>query len=254
MPIVVEPELPSMITFEVLRPVWEKHDMHDDFSLVTDTLKELKSLRESPLKVPKHGVLGEPTRIRQYSFALRQILLHRVILLFEGSLHAAIQNNPYTMILSIRGLFETTAALGFLHYRLYSLHDGNLEPADVDNSIMVQLFGSKEIEMAPDPKNVLSMLEYADKSVSKHVLEGKSGEHKMLSDCYEYLCEFSHPNFHSNALSFELDKGKNEITVDYDGDMKSRGFDILAYLLIGAPLFQNLYNLIDDLAEIESHS
>ena len=94
-----------MKSFESLKVAWERHNMHDDFSLVMDTLSDLRSLRESPLKVPKRGEFGEPIRIRNYSLALRQILLHRVILLYEGSLHAALQNNPYVMILSIRALF-----------------------------------------------------------------------------------------------------------------------------------------------------
>ena len=48
----------------------------------------------------------------------RQVLLHRSILLFEGSLDAAADENVYSMALSIRGYFETTAALGYVHYRL----------------------------------------------------------------------------------------------------------------------------------------
>lgn len=238
-----------MKSFESLKGVWQRHDMDDDFSLVMDTLSDLKSLRQSPLKVPKRGEFGEPIRIRNYSLALRQILLHRVILLYEGSLHAAMQNNPFVMIVSIRALFETTAALGYLHYRLNSLREGNLEAADVDRSIMAQLLGSKDIGMAPEPKHILSMLEYADKSVSRHILKGTTGEHRMLAEPYEYLCEFSHPNFHSNALSFDLDKEKNEISLRHDTEMKSIAFDVLAYLLIGAPIFHDLYQLIDDLAQ-----
>ena len=119
---------------------------------------------------------------------------------------------------------------------------------------MVQLLGSKDIAMAPEPKHVLSMLEYADKSVSRHILKGTTGKYRMLTESYEYLCEFSHPNFHSNALSFDLDKEKNEISVCHKSEMKSIAFNILAYLLIGAPIFHDLYPLIDDLAQDGSDS
>jgi hypothetical protein len=80
-----------------------------------ETYSALKARVVPYINVPPGGELGDLKRIRLYAIAYRQILLHRAISLFEGSLQAAIDENAYVMILSVRASFETTAALGYLH-------------------------------------------------------------------------------------------------------------------------------------------
>jgi hypothetical protein len=149
------------------------------------------------------GDWGDAKRIRAYSLVLRQVLLHRAINLFEGALSALILDNVYTMALAIRGHFETTGALGYLHKRLDSLSQGSLDPTVVDQDIYTQLLGRRDgvIQEAPEAKQVLSLLEHADRTVSKHIFGGTAKQYNMLTDCYTFLCEFSHPQ-----LSFEFDR------------------------------------------------
>jgi len=67
-----------------------------------------------------------------------------------------------------------------------------------------------------------------------------------LTDCYKYLCEFSHPNFHSNTVAFELDKEAKEFKIRHDDPMRDQEFDLIGYLLISTHIFLNLYDKLED--------
>lgn len=201
------------------------------------------------IEVPPGGEWGDQNRIRSYAMAYRQVLLHRAISLFEGSLKAAIDENAYVMILAIRASFETTAALGYLHNRLASLVAGNLESKQVDKDIMSQILGTKDtyIPQAMPPKQILTMLEYADVSVSKKIMGGQAKEHKILLDSYNFLCEFAHPNFHSNNLAFKLDKPHKRIVFSYGERLQEEALSNLGYLLLSAPIHVELHDDINKL-------
>ena len=208
----------------------------------------LRARIEPHSSLPPEGDWGDPARVRPLALALRQILLHRAIHLFEGTLDAVQAANPYMMILGMRGAFETAAALGYLHQRLTSSEDGNLDLKRVDEDIVAQVLGSRHPSLpeAMPAKQVLSMLEYADKSVSRHIMGGSSTEHAMLRNCYDFLCEFAHPNFHSNMLSYDLDGSARRLTFRYDKGMTDEAFGTLGYLLLAASLHRDLHDAIDD--------
>ena len=97
-----------------------------------------------------------------------------------------------------------------------------------------------------EAKQVLNMLEYADRSISKNILYGKTKEHDILTDCYKFLCEFSHPNFHSNTVAFELDKETQEFKIRHYDPMRDKEFEIIGYLLLSAPIFVALFDKIEE--------
>ena len=195
-------------------------------------------------------------RIRKNALTYRQVLLHRAILLFEGSLYALSENNPYSMSLSIRAHFETTAALGYLHNRLNSLNKGTIKAEVVDQDLCAQLLGSRHetLSDAPEPKQILTMLEYADKSISKHILGGSVRQYDILSDCYIFLCEFSHPNFHSNSVAIDLDKSVPAYKFRYGKAMRDNEFNLIEYLLLSTPLFIELFDSLVELLPDEKGS
>lgn len=205
------------------------------------------------LFVESKGECGDSRRIREYSLAYRQVLLHRAINLFLGSLTSLAENNAYSMVLSIRGHFETTAALGYLHNRLISLKDGNLDAVVVDHDVCVLLLGTRDKEIlksekarqnAMDSKHVQDMLEYADKSVSRHILQDIAKAHSMLTECYNHLCEFSHPNFHSNSAAFELKREEKKFYFKHNKSLEDDYFMLIYYLLISNPLFIELFDMV----------
>ncbi len=215
---------------------------------------DLISRIEDTIKAHAKGEWGEARRITQYALVLRQSLLHRAVKLFEGAFDALINDNGYSMALSIRGHFETTAAIGYLHNRLYSLQQGSLNPVTVDRNIMTQLMGTRDekiIEKASqlglEAKQILNMLEYADKSVSKQIMQGSSKDHAILMDSYKFLCEFSHPNFHSNTLAFTLNKEEEEFLFMHNKAIREQDAALIGYLLISSPILIDLYDSIEEL-------
>lgn len=240
--------------FEKLRHSFKMMEM--DVSELEVSYNDLIKRTVESLVAEPRSEWGNLQRIKEYALVLRQVLLHRVIKLFSGSLIALLNDNAYSMALSIRGHFETTAALGYLHNRLNSLSEGNLEARIVDHDIGVLLLGTKDKSILKseeakrndmEAKQVLNMLEYADRSVSRHILHNTEGEHIILKDCYEHLCEFSHPNFHSNTAAFELRKEEKRFYFKYDMKMGYDHFKLIDYLLISNPIFIELFDKLDGL-------
>ncbi|GAF92697.1 unnamed protein product, partial [marine sediment metagenome] len=233
--------------FKKLRSLFKMRGM--DASEFEASYNELIHRIEESLVAEPQGEWGDSRRIREYSLVLRQVLLHRAIKLLLGSLTALSDDNIYSMALSIRGHFETTAALGYLHNRLNSLSEGNLEARVVDHDICTQLLGTKEegllkeaIQYDMEAKQVLNMLKYADRSVSKHILKGSAKEHNMLTDSYKFLCEFSHPNFHSNSAAFEFKREEKKFCFMHNKSITDEFFVLIDYLLVSNPLFVELFD------------
>lgn len=232
-----------------LEQLFQKHNQSDELRPIIDVYDAFTLRRENACKPFPGEEFGEAERIQANGLVFRQVLLHRSILLFEGSVKAAVDENAYSMILSIRGHFETTGSLGYFHQRLSSLRKGNISTETLDRDLTVQLLGVGQniIPQAPDPKNVLSMLEYADKSVGTAVMGGSVSQYNILKGSYEFLCEFAHPNFHSNSVAIDLDKSIPEFRLRHGQPMRDREFDLIRYLLLSAPIFVDLFDQIPDL-------
>jgi len=225
------------------------HNQSDKFTKIKETYELLGSRTEEALKVFRGEDYGEPNRIRSNGLVYRQVLLHRSVYLFEGSVKAAVDENVYSMTLNVRGHFETTASLGYFHQRLQSMKRGSISSETLDRDLCVQLLGVRHasIPQAPDPKNILSLLEYADKSVSSSVIGGTAKQYNVLKDSYEFLCEFCHPNFHSNSVALDLDTPVSEFKFRHGKPMRDDEFELIGYLILSAPIFVALYDQILDL-------
>lgn len=210
--------------------------------------RELLARIETICKVAPGGTLGDTKIIREYSLLLRQLLLHRAIKLFEGAMSAMTLHNVYTMVLAIRGHFETTGALGYLHNRLQSLSQGNLDSKVVDQYIRSLILGRRD-RTVPQPleaKQILTLLEYADHTVSKNVLGGTTKQYDILTDRYKFLCEFAHPNFYSNSIAFDFNKDKQEFTIRHLEPMQDSEFELVEDLLTSSYIFIILFDKIGD--------
>ncbi len=193
--------------------------------------------------------LGDLPQMHSSSLALKQALVHRATGLFEGALYAAASNNFYSMVLSIRGHFETTASIGYLHSRLNSLKRRTIDEPTFHKDVGAQVLGSRHKSLlgAPSAKQILDMLDHADKSVSSHVLDGSAKEHDTLRDCYLWLSEFCHPNYHSNAVSIDIDKTVPEFRFRHGKPMRDRECRMLEYLLISGQIFIALFEQTGEL-------
>ncbi|EMK3674115.1 hypothetical protein V8132_004410 [Vibrio parahaemolyticus] len=211
--------------------------------------EDLSALQVDYLKVRNHEDLGSINRIYDFSNALIQVYLHRVTNLFEGAVQSLYTKNVYLMALSIRGLFESTAALGFLFSRIDSFKNNNISSIDLDNALMTLLLGTKDKQLllqegsgAYEAKNVMKLLDYADKAFSSKVMDNKLPEKNMLRVSYEWLCEFCHPNFHSGALAFQLDKDNGVMKFNHQkSSLIARELVIIEQLFIPTFAFLSMH-------------
>ncbi|WP_394245639.1 hypothetical protein [Vibrio astriarenae] len=216
--------------------------------------------------IKKIGVLPKEIigirRIQCYSHALNQVYLHRALNLFEGTFHSLIRVNAYQMLLSIRALYETTAAIGYLYSRVSSFERGTIDIAALDDDIMNLLLGSRDpniLKLENNPqllaKNVMTMLQHADKILSSDIMGGTKSEHKILKDSYEWLCEFCHPNYHSATLAYSLDKDSDSFIFNFGlTQLPKRDEKLVEYLLIPAFAFVDIFDrsqLLLDSLELE---
>ncbi|MFH0261367.1 hypothetical protein ACGRH2_13250 [Vibrio barjaei] len=214
-----------------------------------DLHTKLVSRTEQKIDVLPKEVVGI-RRIRCYSEALNQVYLHRALNLYEGAFHSLSCINVYQMILSIRAIYETTAAIGFLHGRIDSFNEGNIGINALDKAIMELLLGSRDskiLELDSNPqllaKNVMTMLEHADKILSGKIMGGSKTKHKILKDCYEWLCEFCHPNFHSASIAYSLDKDSDSFLFNYDlSQLPEKDEKLIEYLLIPTFAFIDIFD------------
>lgn len=223
--------------------------LKEETVFLRELYKNLNERKSRYITIKQKGNLGDIDRIRGYSMAYRQVLLHRTIALFCGAINSCVEDNVYVMSLSIRGFYETTASLGYLHNRLLSLKNGNLDASKMDEDIMAQFLGTKQnpIPEAMSPKQVLTMIEYADKSISKNILGGNMNDYKILMDGYVFLCEFAHPNFHSNSVGFDLEKERSRVVLRHNKLMRENELSLVLYLSLISALHINIHDDLDSL-------
>jgi hypothetical protein len=228
---------------------FRNHNESDELREIIDAYEQLASRTEVSHKVFGSEHYGEPSWIRANGLVYRQVLLYRSIQLFEGSLKAAVDENFYSMVLNIRGHFETTASIGYFHRRVQSLERGDISLDTLAHDLYVQMLGGRHesIPHAPDPRNILSQFEHADKSVSISVLGGTATQYGILKESYEFLSEFCHPNFHSNSVGIDIDDSVPESRFRYGQPMRDEEFTLIKYLLFSAPFFVALYDQIPGL-------
>lgn len=231
------------IEFIKLGEVLKNQNKDADLAEYIEVYEGLNKRKVPKLKVIKGHDFGELKRIKEMGVFVRQVLLHRVIKLVEGSFSAAIQDNFYVVALTVRGSYETTGAIGYLHSKLSSFRNGKIEAEVVDKDITNIVMASKDMDIAPNPINILTMLDYADKVIGKELFKNDEvGYPNMVRGSYEYLCEFCHPNFHSNLMSFHHDKVNEEYVFRGEGQFYPAEFNVLGHILISAPLFIRLFD------------
>ena len=203
---------------------------------------------------PGGAKLGEPERVRRLVDLVRQVLLHRAVFLYEGALDLLVAGNPYAMILAIRGFFETAGATGYVHRRLSSAVEGSIELARADKDIGDVMKGTGQNWMREgetrmvDAVQVMTMLDKADESTRKHLLEAWPAA-PSLRKSYEHLCEWAHPNFNSHAVAIQLDHDRRGAKHSFEPVMGEEEFATLGHLQLGASLYVLLHDDIDRLLD-----
>lgn len=215
--------------------------------------KAYRSLLE---KRTSEVIYGDPDKlgIKQRTKAnlklLQQILLHRAERLTAGALTMMVEKNVYAVALVSRGHCETAAMAGYFCNRLESLVEGNIKLDDFALNAGNAIMGVKHslFEKAQPPLNILTAIEKTDKYLDKHLFKSKKD---ILTDCYTWLSDFSHPNFLSSATSFSLNKEQQKFILDHDHNLLKRDFELIGYLDISAQMFLYLFDALVERTECE---
>jgi hypothetical protein len=178
-----------------------------------------------------------------------QQLLFRSKQLIEGTIFAINSNNIFLGTAAIRAHFETTGAAAYLLKQLRAYYEGKIDFAKLDEEFFRLAFGTKapEIPQAPDPINVMSMIDAVDYLFSKDYPSsiGKKASH--FREAYEFLCEFCHPNFHSHFVCTKCDNDE-KATIFLDScEVSGKDFALFFYLHLSVPLFIMFYDAILEL-------
>jgi hypothetical protein len=182
-----------------------------------------------------------PKHTASNCLVLQQALLHRAERLQAEAVPMLLENNIYGLALVVRGHYEATAVLGYFCNRLESLKAGNIKFEDFAFNVAYEVLGAKheQFAKAPNPPNILTCIEKADKYLDAR-FKKKTG---MLLDCYNWLSDFAHPNFLSNASSFTVDKPNRQFVFRHGkGDIRESDFELIVYLDMSAMVFVQLFD------------
>jgi len=152
-----------------------------------------------------------------------------------------LESNVYGLALIVRGHYEATAVLGYVCNRLVSLKAGNIPFEDFALNVAVAVLGARheQFAKAPNPPNIMTCIERADRYLDAHWFKKKTG---MLLDNYNWLSEFAHPNFLSNASAYTPDIPNRRFVFRHEGDIQESDFQLITYLDISAGVFAQLFD------------
>lgn len=183
----------------------------------------------------------------QNGIHLLQMSLYRSRCLFDGVINSINTNNPLVLAICTRAHFEMTGAVAYFLKKLQNFYSDTLTYEELDETIGRLSLGIKskgDLTHAPDPINVMSMIDAADNLFMK-LSKDKT---KIFRNVYDELSEFCHPN------SFGLQMAGN---VNKIGVVRYRGFDepfeinkyFISTFLITAAAFKLFYQDTRELLE-----
>jgi len=201
----------------------------------------------------------EPTRrLRMFTLALRQICFDRSRALFTAALDAFSNDNAYAMTTIIRSHIESTALLGRIFYLLRKAEGDPSKHGEIADSLRDHLLGSRVPELnaegAPETLNILSMLDQADKALKATLFSELDEKPPVLRESYEFLCEFSHPNFYSHKLAVTFDSETGQMHFRDDEGLNEIELKLIGYASISGNIFHYLYDQVLEIMPPETTS
>ena len=229
---------------ETLKQTCTNYKEPELFEGLQSTYQDLIKRKVLRIDYPNDANLCRIERLKLNCKVYNQALLHRAILLFEATLRALSDRNVYAIALCIRGHYETTAALGYIHKRCMDFLDQKRSLDEFNHDTFVQMLSWKEPSkppQSPDPIQILNQLDDADKIVYNNLLKPHGNYKQMLRDNYEFLCNFAHPNFYSNMAAYRYDKECKAIILRYDDALRNEEF-FIGRLKISGDIFIWLFD------------
>ena len=181
---------------------------------------------------------------------IRQVCLARSHELFTGSLGAMAAGNIFSMVALMRAHLETTSVLGHVFRLIDKVHKTPTCASEVDTKLFNLLFGTRNQSLldagAPEMSSIMSIIDSADKGLYL-LLQKPMGlkNTSQLRGVYDFLSEFAHPNFHSNALAFTFDPVTQDLIFRRREGISEADVEILSHLGISATVFMSFYGALE---------
>ncbi|WP_339271513.1 hypothetical protein NYE54_08400 [Paenibacillus sp. FSL K6-1330] len=173
-------------------------------------------------------ISGNPERLLgQNVLQYLQMALYRSYLLSCGFIDSVNNNNQLTGAINVRAHFEMTGAIAHLIRKMMSYYSNSITYSELHDVIVRLSLGIKGQERktfgAPEPINVMSMIDAADKLFGK--LNGVKETRFRAS--YDKLSEYCHPNSFGLQISCDF----SEVGVAKFKPLTDNPYDIDLYFL-----------------------
>ena len=143
--------------------------------------------------------------------------------------------------------------MGYSYKKAASLLAGDVDLENFHYSLAYQILGSKQVQRANAPNHVMDLIRDADRMIDAEIFGGE--KRKLLMDCYNYLCEFAHPNFHSYSLALHVNEQKQIMSIGNSTPLRPEEFGLIGYLEISNSIFVELFDrLMKSIAEIGNNT
>ncbi|SDP24499.1 hypothetical protein SAMN04487897_1552 [Paenibacillus sp. yr247] len=217
-----------------------------------DTIDDLYALEvfHKEYFIPKLVPLPErPERLLgQNGLHFLQMSLHRSWYLFSGVIDSINNNNELVFAVTTRAHFEITGAVALFLRKLKSFYGGEIAYEELETLLRRLNLGMRakgEITHAPDPINVMTMIDAADKEYKK-VTGDKT---PIFRSVYDELSEFCHPN----SLGLQMAGKVNKVGVvrykSIDEPIRVSNFFLSNFLITGTAFtyfYRNSRSLLEE--------
>ncbi|MDP3488735.1 MAG: hypothetical protein Q8R71_01235 [Phenylobacterium sp.] len=204
---------------------------------------------------PMVNTLGNPSEegvTIGMCFVLWQAGLHRTERLLVSAGRAVGNNDVYGLAVLTRALLESTAVIAAMCALLHKWAEGDITYADFDTAVTAALAGSRSsfIEESPQSTNILTQIKHADRFINeKHLFPMRS----PLSNMYDVLSEYAHPNMTSNSCAFEID-GIGVFRFNHGGTLTAKHLDLIGALASAAQIYATVSDFFHGLLVGENAS
>ena len=220
----------------VVSELWESVQIDFIQSLMSE-IRERLDLLESNLPQHADGFAISPHSKLPFKILLyREVLAWRMAELSSCAFENLRKEKLSSGVTLVRAAVETSAALWYLLTKVESALGAN-STGEIDDYMMKLLMGSKTDQTLPQPINVLTFVDRANKEV-----EGFRHQ-------YDVLSEFAHPNWAGTSLLYSKSDPKNLCTdfgANLRGELSTKQVGVVN-LSVGLMIFERNYNLVSDL-------
>lgn len=210
-----------------------------DLQRIREMVRSLRRHELTSIQAFPPGTIDPRERAKINLRIVQQTQLHRAIRLIAGATSQFVSGNIYGVALQIRALFESVAILGFFCSKLEKFGQQRINFHEIQKSIYLAASGARHelFKDAEPPVNIMTCIDQTDDYLDRNHFEKKQ---RMVRDCYQWLSEFSHPNFLSNQSAYRLEQD-GRILFRHNDELAKEDYQLPGYAALGGEIFLILY-------------